>query len=161
MIEKLSIFGSPVSTWGENVHAALQEWKIPFLPGSPALADQFFFTISVLGGQHSFSSVSEVSRTQQCQIHSSRLKAMERERGRNNKEKALTFSVITQNWTALVAWDNSVVSWRPLILTAPSSFAGLVVSFVTKDRMAAVPATRMGSHKATLSRAFSRYSLLA
>ena len=42
MIEKLSIFGSPVSTWGENVHAALQEWKIPFLPGSPALADQFF-----------------------------------------------------------------------------------------------------------------------
>lgn len=71
--------------------------KYPFCQVLQLWQTSFFFTISVLGGQHSFSSVSEVSRTQQCQIHSSRLKAMERERGRNNKEKALTFSVITQN----------------------------------------------------------------
>lgn len=142
MTEKLSIFGSPQIYLRRKCTSSSPRVENT-LSARFSSSGKRVFTISVLGSQCSFSSVSEVGRAQQRQIHSSRLKAMERGRGRNN-EKALTFSVITQNWTVLVSWSNSVVSWRPLILTAPSSFAGLVVSFVTKDRMAAVPATRRG-----------------
>lgn len=150
MTEKLSIFSSPQIYLRRKCTCAKVENT--FLPGSQL--NQGNLPISVLSSQCSFSSV-VFGRAQQRQIHSSRLKAMERGRGRNN-EKALTFSVITQN--AGLCWSAGVIQ---LWVEGPdppssSSFAGLVVSFVTKDRMAAVPATREGSHKATLSRGFSK-----
>ena len=108
MTEKLSIFGSPQIYLRRKCTCSSPRVENT-LSARFSSSGKRVFTISVLGSQCSFSSVSEVGRAQQRQIHSSRLKAMERGRGRNN-EKALTFSVITQNWTVLVSWSNSVVS---------------------------------------------------
>ena len=111
----------PISTWGENVHTAHEEWKIPFLLGSPALADQFLpflylvvnthFQVCVESAEHSSASYTLVG-----------LKAMEK--GKGEKQQGESSDFLSHN-TALNSAGH--LGWFGCELKAPDPQSSLIL----------------------------------